>query len=284
MQRSLALICLCIVLPLFTSAPLAAQGLPQEFTSAYRPALEIIKQTYTNATIEGTLKQDFPQAGRSVQQQFVLRSKGPWFRLDATAIPPKSSRAKTGGTQVFLATPDASLQTYQTPGNQMFDFSSIKEDSYGEAKTRIRDLCPINYAYSFDNQTSILDMLQSGNVRITSFKTGKLNDQRMFQINYLQEVDPDGQQGPWTCSILISPEEGYAMRQYSRTTGRGDAAVTIRGSLSYGLDHNGIPLVERIERRREQGARAALIQRDNLNITSFNTQTPDMIYFGADGM
>jgi hypothetical protein len=283
MQRCFAVLCL---LSFLLSAPTrgVAQGLPQDFVSAYRPALEAIKNTYTNATVEGTLKQDFPQAGKTVQQRFVLRAKGSWFRLDATKINPKGSREGAGGTQVFLATPDASLQTFQSPGSPMFDFNSIKEDGYGEAKTRIRDLCPLNYAYSFDNQTTILDMLQSGNVRITSFKTGKRNGERMIQIQYQQQVDPDGRQGPWTCCLLISPDEGYALRDYSRTTGHGDETVTIRGSLNYGVDHHGIPLVERMEGRREQGRRGTLIERDSISISRFDTATPDMIYFGADGM
>ena len=274
---------LSVSLLLFCCAgPLAAGDLPRDFVNAYRPALEIIRKNYTNATVEGTRDRFFAQTNKSFSQRFVLRVSGTWIRIDATTTAQKGLGAEIGGTRVYLATPDASLQTFQHPGSEMFD--TIKQDDYSEARSRIGDVCPINYAFAFNNRESILEMLLSSNVKVTSFKKGKKSGETMFQIKYEQQTDPNGRQGPWKCELLISPDEGYALREYSRTTGQGNDQSTFRGKLTYGLDHNGLPLMQSIQCRQEQGPGAKLVERDEINISWFNTETPPDKFFQADSM
>ncbi len=83
---------------------------------------------------------------------------------------------------------------------------------------------------------------------------------------------------------MISPDEGYALREYARTTGQGEQQLTFRGTLTYNVDRNGIPLVEQIDCRQEQGSRGALIQRDVVDVSKFDTEPPRESYFRADSM
>jgi hypothetical protein len=259
-----------------------AAGLPAGFVNAYRSALQKIERAYDEVTVEGTVKQESASTGKTLDQRFTLRVTGTWVRLDSTIVNPPGARNRDGKTLVVLATPDASLHTYQTPGDPMFDFDSIKEDQYGPAKTRIGHLVPLHLAYSFNNQGTILDALSRSDVKITGFKTTHKDGQRLVTINYEQQVDPEGRQGPWKCSLVIAPDEGFSLRAYSRTTGTGSRQITFRGSLKYSVDRNGIPLVESIDRRQFQGA--TQVERNVVSISKFDTEPPRKSYFRADSM
>jgi hypothetical protein len=272
----------CSSLPLAILVWLStADGLPNGFVSAYRSALEAMQRTYAQATVEGTIKQESPVTGKTLNQRFTLRVTGSWTRLDSTIVNPPGARTPEGKTRVVLATPEASLQTKQSPGNEMFDFDSIKEDGYGEARMQIGGLVPLYLAYSFDNQGTILDSLARG-ATITLFKTTHKGGERLVNIHYEQPVDPQGRQGPWKCTLLIAPDEGFALREYSRTTGSGARQVTFRGRLKYSLSRGGVPLVESIDRRQWQGG--ALVERTLINVSQFDTEPPRKGYFRADSM
>jgi hypothetical protein len=185
-----------------------------------------------------------------------------------------------GTTDIVLATPDASLSGTHSPRQRISN--NMQEDTYSAAQTMVRDLCPIHLAYSLDNQTTILQMLQSGGVKITSFKRGKRDGEPMVQIKFDAQNGPNGRYGPWKGTLLISPAEGYALRHYEYTTGSGSHAITVSGALTYGLNNKGIPLVQKIDRRQEQGTAHALVERSVLDVSSFDTDPPRDFRFRAD--
>ncbi len=259
-----------------------AQKLPADFVAAYGPALEAMRNAYAQGTVRGTLQSEYPTTGRSIDRRFTLRLAGSTSRIDARVTAQKGMGATVGGTDIFLAMPGASMQAYRRNNgevsNQPFD-----EDGYRQANSSIRELCPISFPYTMGTQGTILTMLQSGDVKIASFKRGKRDGEPMIQIKYTQQVDPDGRYGPWDGTLLISPAEGYALRSFTRTAGQGDRQVTYSGSLSYTLNVEGVPLLQQFERREQRGAGGVVVERQNMAISEFNTQPPRSYLFSADG-
>ena len=280
MRRILVSVAVLAFASLVNSAPVIAQGLPADFVSAYGAALEVLQRTYTGATIEGTTSQTSPGKKQSIQRKFTLKINGNQSRIDSTVTAQQGTDSTVGTTDIVLATPDASLSGTHGPKARISN--NMQEDSYSTARAMVRDLCPFYLAYSFDNQNTILSMLQSSNVKITSFKRGQRDGEPMIQIKYDQQTGPDGRFGPWSCTLLISPAEGYALRVFERTKGTGASTITVSGSLSYSLDPHGVPLVDKIERREEQGPARTLVDRSVLNVSKFNTTPPRDFRFTAD--
>jgi hypothetical protein len=276
-------VCLLLVLGVLGAAwarQSLAQGLPQHFVAAYRPALEGMKKAYGTGTIEGTMRFDNLLSGTSLSRRFVYRAAGDWFRMDTTPTAQTGLTVKLNVTEILLATPTASMQGYQRPDRQLAN-ANMKEISYDEARARVRDVCPLSFPYSMGTQGTILDMLQSGGTKVTSFKTGKLDGEPMIQITYEQQVDPNGRYGPWKCTLHISPDEGYALRSFSRTS-TGGQPTTVRGTLSYDVDINGIPLMRSLAQRTQQGG--SVTERLSVSISNFDTARPDLNGFRADGI
>jgi hypothetical protein len=119
-------------------------------------------------------------------------------------------------------------------------------------------------------------------VRITRFQRVKDKGERLYRIEYEQSLDPEGRQGPWKCLLLISPDEGYALREYSRSTGSGGQQVTYSGSLKYSPDIDGVPLIDSIDLRQHHGS--TLVDRTVISISKFDTAAPKKGYFRADSM
>ena len=178
--------------------------------------------------------------------------------------------------------PGASMQSYRSSGGKIAN-RPMGEDAYGEASTTIRDMCPVTFPYTMGTQGTILDMLQSGGTKITSFKRGKLDGEPMIQINYEQQVDPDGNYGPWKCTLHIAPEEGYSLRTFSRTAGQGDRLVTVSGSLNYSLNSRSVPLLSSFERTQLRGGSGQVTERQSITISDFDTERPSPFIFSADG-
>ncbi len=263
-----------------TASRAVAQRLPGDFVTAYRAALETMKDAYSKGTIRGAVSQESPQAGKSIKRRFVLRVVGNWFRLDATTTAQKGMGAKVGRTSLFLATPQVSFQGMRLPDGLLPNNSQI--GGYSDIAATIHAICPLSFPYTMGTQGTILDMLQSGGVKITSFKTGTIDGERMIQIRYLQQVDSQGRYGPWDCTIFISPAEGYALHSYRWTTGQGDRQLTLSGSLSYRVTPNGIPFLESLERREERGD--DVIERQAMSVSDFDTTRPTNYYFTADSV
>lgn len=264
------------------SHAVAQQRLPGDFVAAYRSALLTMQDAYSNGTIQGTARLEFPLAGKSIDQRFIVRiADNSWFRIDATPTAQKGMGVAVGRTRFILATPQVSLEGTRNKNGLLPNDSTIP--SYTDADRSIRAMCPYTFPYTMGaRQGTILNMLQSGGTTITSFKTGTLDGQRMVRIKYKQQVDPQGRRGPWTCTAYISPEEGYALRRFSRSTGQGSRQLTLSGSLSYTINPDGIPLLERLERSEKQGDN--VVERQTMSVSKFDTTRPTDYWFTADGV
>ena len=93
-------------------------------------------------------------------------------------------------------------------------------------------------------------------------------------------VSPDGRQGPWTCSLRLSPNEGFALRQFTCTSGHGGQAVTLSGSLTYTMSIHDEPLLAELVRSERRGGQ--LVERHTMSISEYKTQAPQSFQFSAD--
>jgi len=259
-----------------------AQQLPSDFVSAYGRALERMRRAYAEGTVRGTISMVYPTTGRSIDRRFTLRLANNTSRIDSSVTAQHGMNVKVGGTDIFLAQPGASMQAYRDDSGQVANRPFI-EDGYNQAVSTIRELVPISFPYTMGTRGTILSMLRSGAVKLTSFKRGSVDGERMIQIRYIQQIDPDGRRGPWNAELLIAPDEGYALRKFSRTAGRGDGQITTSGELSYSLNVDKVPLLRQFEQTEARGAAGTVAERRTFNITEFSTEPPSSNYFSADG-
>ncbi len=261
----------------------AAQQLPQQFVAAYRPAAAAMKKAYAQGTVEGAVRRTNSLDGLTVNQRFLIRFVGKWFRCDETTSTQQGIISRTSPTNIILATPSVSLRCIQS--NQLADVTNGSQwIPYNEAKAAIEVICPLSFPYSMGTEGTIVDMLRAGGTQLTAFKTGTQDGMPMIKIEYTQQVAPDGQYGPWDCSLLISPDEGYALREYTRTRTQGGSRLTIQGRLRYSVNLDGIPLLEHYTRKDVQGGRNSVTQQQTISISKFETTTPNKYFFRADGI
>lgn len=256
----------------------SAQGLPADFVAAYQPAIEALGKIYSQGTLKGTLTDEYGD-GRSINRRFTLWLSGRTSRIDAKVTSQKGMGVAVNGTDIYMAMPGASMLAYRD-GKGALANRPMDEDSYGQAKNSIGELCPISFPYTMGTQGTILTMLQRSDVRIKSFKRGKVDGQPMIKIDYEALLGPDGRQGPWTCSLRLSPNEGYALRQYTCTAGAGGQQITLSGSLSYTMSVHDEPLLAEMVRSERRGGQ--LVERHTINISDFKTQAPSSWQFSAD--
>jgi hypothetical protein len=255
-----------------------AQKLPADFVAAYQPAIEALRKVYSQGTIKGTLADEYGD-GRSISRRFTLWLAGRTSRIDAKVTGQKGMGTAVGGTDIYMAMPGASMLAYRNGKGELAN-RPMDEDGYRQAKNSIGELCPISFPYTMGTPGTILSMLQRSDVKITSFKRGKVDSQPMIKIEYEALVGPDGRQGPWTCSLRLSPNEGYALRQYTCTAGHGSQQVTLSGSLSYTMSVHDEPLLAELVRSEHRGSQ--LVERHTISISEYKTQAPLNFQFSAD--
>jgi hypothetical protein len=258
---------------------LQAGDLPPEFVSQYAPAVERLRQFYTHTTIHGQLKREFPVAGKSIEQNFVFRAAGVQLRMDLTTAGGNGVSNRPGSSELYLATRDGSLVSTRRPGDQVFD--DARELKYGDTKLHIRDTCLLEYPYTFSDHPTLLSFLQQSNVIAVKVTRLKRNEEILYRIRYTEVAGREDRPETWQSWFLLSPAEGWAIREYSRATGQGDAQVTYRGSLEYELQADGMPLVVHIESSKEFGSPGVCQERTNVVVNTIKNGDPSIQYFTA---
>lgn len=255
----------------------ARAQLPPELVSRYRPAVEKLQQAYTHATIEGTSTLVLPGQDKSREQRFVMRAGGELRRLDVTTLKQQGMGLKVGGSEMRMATPWGSLSTYTAPGSDVFD--NAQQIPYGEVVAQIDNGSLLNYPYSLDSTGTILDMLLNPGVKITSAKTFPSEGQQLVRINYQETASHAGRTGLWNSSLVLSPDEGWALRGFTRTLGQGSSATTQRAKLTYSGSTDGIPEVQSIESETVSGRTSS--QREAIQVSKIKFGDPDSYYFDS---
>lgn len=261
------------------AASLIGGELPREFEQQYSSAVGRLRDYYTHVTVSGTLKRELPQSNKSLEQKFVYRAAGPQLRLDVTTVANRGMGAKVGGSDMYMATRIGSLTSIRNPGSQRFD--DARQLNYGDTKSRIDDTCMLNYPYTFANHATLYDFLKQPGVAAVEVKKIKRKSETLVKVSYRETAGREDSAVNWNSWFVLSPSEGWAVREYSRTTGDGDNAVTYRGSLSYDGQQDGVPLVKRIESLEEHGANRTCVAREVVLVSKFTAGDPDNQYFTA---
>ena len=255
----------------------ARAQLPQQIVSQYRPAVEKLRQEYTHASIEGTSMLAYPEQNKSREQRFVLRAGGELRRLDVTTLKQQGMGLQVGGTTMRMATPWGSLSTRTAPGSKFFD--DAKQIPYGESVAQIDKASLLNYPYSLDSKGTILDMLLKPDVKVTSAKTFESEGQQLVKIYYQEMASHAGRTGLWKSSLVLSPDEGWALRGFTRTLGQGSDAITQHANLTYSGSTDGVPHVQSIESQTVEGGTP--IKREAIQVSKCNFGDPDSYYFDS---
>ncbi len=251
--------------------------LPTDLSNAYAPAVERLRDFYTHVTVTGSLKREFPQTKKSLEQTFIYRAAGTQVRLNVTTVANKGMKAKVGGSDLYMATRDGSLTTVRNPGSEVFNDAT--QLSYGDTKSRIDDTCLLTFPYACVGQGTVLDYLRQSNVKILSVKRIKRDQESFVKINFHETTGRQDRATQWSSWVLLSPDEGWAVREFSRTSGQGDSAVTHRGSVEYDGQQNGIPLASRITSIKEKGPSHTCLERETVLLDNYTPGAPGPEYF-----
>jgi hypothetical protein len=270
---------LALALPCLVGPHALADDLPRDFTVQYQPAVASFARCYAHATISGTLKQEYPRTKKLLEQQFVLRAAEPKIRLDLTTTAQQGMGKVVGSAEAYIATPDGSLVSYRGPHSPVFD--TARELSYSDTKSRIEKSCPLSSPFKVAGQGTILDLLKLPDIRVASVEKITRGGEMFVKVSYDESDGGKDQAGHSKSWFVLSPGEGWAVREYSRTTSSGDSEVTNRGILKYDGMHEGAALISRLECWQEEGPRHKLNWREILDISSFDPREPSDYYFTA---
>lgn len=255
----------------------AGGDLPNDFSQAYAPAVDRLRDFYTHVTVTGRLKRELPQTKKSVEQTFIYRAAGVQVRLNVTTVTSKGMKARAGASDLLMATRDGSLTTMRNPGSEVFD--DARQLTYGDTKTRIDSTCLLTYPYTFGSHATIYEYLRQPTVTVLSVKKIKRDDESFVKVTFNDITGRQDRATQWSSWFLFSPAEGWAVREFSRSTGQGDSAVTYRGSLTYDGQQNGVPLVSRILSIKEQGPKHTCVERETVWLEKYTAGAPGPEFF-----
>jgi hypothetical protein len=126
----------------------------------------------------------------------------------------------------------------------------------------------------------VLDVLSRPQVRVDAVKKITHKGRQFVKISYEQ---PGGNGADQAKSyVLLSPSEGWAMREFSQTTGYGSDQKLVRGKISYGDARDGVPMVQKIETWEYEGRDQTCVLHEVLEISTFDARDPAVRYFQAD--
>jgi hypothetical protein len=179
---------------------------------------------------------------------------------------------------MHMATPIGTLTTNTNPGSKYFD--AAREAKYDQTVAQIDSGALVNYAYALTPGSTILDTLLSPSVKVTRVQQVKAaSGEPVVQIDFEETARHQGRTGRWKSQLVLSPEQGWGLTAFSRTTGQGSEQVTYRVRVAYAGMTEGVPLVGQIETETLQGQQARTIRREGIEVTEFLLGDPDDYYF-----
>jgi hypothetical protein len=253
-----------------------AGQLPPAFVNAYRPAVERLQAAYARVTVEGTLSVELPAEGKSSEQSFTFRASGEQRRLDVTTTAQQGMGLQVGASEMNMATPIGSLNTYKKAGSDFFD--NARERKYAEVVEGIDRRSLLNLPYSFDSSGTILGTLLRSSVKVGSVKWIRVQGEPLVQVTYQETAKHGGQSGTWNSTLTLSPQEGWALRSFTRTL-TGSRPYTQRGELEYASGPAGVPIVQSIVLETAEGPR--VIRRESVSIGDVQFGDPGQEWFDS---
>ena len=260
-----------------STGTLLAGNLPPEFVGVYRPAVDRLRQAYSQVSVEGTIVVQLPAEDKASEQTFTMRADGDKRRLDVTTDAQQGMGLKVGATEMSMATPWGSLTTVTGPQSQWFD--NAKQQKYGNVVASIDRRSLLTYPYSLDSSGTILEMLQRSSVEVSGVKWIRQQGEPLVQVTYRENARHAGHAGDWNSVLVLSPADGWALRSFSRTLNEGGARITQRGALQYERGPSGIPLVRAINVETVDGNRVT--RRETVSVGDIQFGAPGREYFDS---
>ena len=273
-------ICQAAVLAVSCTLPVSSAlggQLPQEIVSRYRPAVERIEQAYTGLTVEGVTSVSLPQEDKSRTQRFIMRADGKLRRLDLETVRQHRMGLPIGGKEMRMATTWGSLVTRTEPGHKFFD--DAVQLPYDKTVAEIDQGSPLNSPYSITPRTPGLDMLLSPGVDIVSADKVERRGEQLIEIVYRQNGEHVGRSGLWNGRLVLSPSEGWGLRAFILSLGRGSDQIIHRAAIGYSGTQDGVPLVSSIESETLEGNQVQ--RRHTIQVEEIKIGKPDKYYFDS---
>jgi hypothetical protein len=223
------------------------------------------------------LRLALPQEEKSSEQQFIFRADGKKRRIDVRTIAQQGMGLKVGVSVMAMATPYGSLNTEIGPNSKFFD--NAQQRNYAEVVAEIDQQCLLTYPYALDSPTTILDMLQSSAVKVASVKWIRRQGQSMVQVNYHESGRHFGQSGNWISTLVLAPNDGWALRSFKREISGGSDRLAQSGELQYTSGDAGIPLVQSISIETSRNNR--IVRHESVSVASVDFASPDPYYFDS---
>ncbi len=254
-----------------------AGQLPPTFVSVYRPAVERLRAAYTRVSVKGTLNVEIPAESKSSEQSFVFRAGGNQRRLDLTTTAQQGMGLEVGASEMSMATPIGSLNTYTRAGSQVF--SDAQQRKYGSVVESIDRRALLNLPYSFDSSGTILDMLLRSNVKVLGVRWIRQQGEPLVEVSYQENARHAEQTGVWNSTLMLAPQDGWALRSFNRTLTANARPVTMRGELQYVSGPEELPSIQAIRIETTEGSR--VMRRELISINELRFGEPGREWFDS---
>ena len=150
---------------------------------------------------------------------------------------------------------------------------TANELTYAEAKARIATAFPIDKPFALGTSGTVLDMLSRPQVHLDRIKKITHKGQQFVRISFDQDGGKDSPDLSKSY-VLLSPSEGWAVREFSKSTGNGSDQKVLRGKITYGDAHDGVPVVEKIETWQYEGREQTCVLHEVVEISKFDGGDP----------
>ena len=235
--------------------------IPREFLEQYQPFADRGMALYSQVKLEGTIVRN---GGNEVLwRNFICQYDGKNFRLDLTYLPSPHSQGFNGGTEseVYIASPNGSLRAECASAITKFVIESYSPADYPELLSEIynRTSCVTPYR---NLGLPIIEMLRSPRVTVESIAPISKDGREFVEIK-AQGKSTESSKVVYDTTILLSPAEGWAVREYTdsdeawfakqKDKDPDDHGTKIRWTLDYDGMKDGIPILKRVEYQEWRG-------------------------------
>lgn len=251
---------ICVALLLISSRAVGGE-IPREFLEQYQPFAERGMALYSQVTLEGTIVRN--EGNEVLWRNFVCRHDGDKFRLDLTSLPTPHSQGFNGETEseVYIARPNGSLRAERASAITKYVIETYSPADYPELLSEIYNRTSVVTPYR-SLGLPILELLRSPRVTVKSI-TPISKDGREFVEIQAQGQSTESSKVIYDTTILLSPAEGWAVREYTdsdeawfakqKDKDPDDYGTKIRWTLDYDGMKNGIPILNRVEYQEWRG-------------------------------
>ncbi len=130
---------------------------------------------------------------------------------------------------------------------------------------------------------TLLDLLRKPWVKVDSPQKSEKQGKPLVKIRFDERGDVRDRLPGERAYVVLSPNEGWALREYLKIVGTGSNEVVYRGTVTYSGMRDGVPIVDRIETWEEKGRPRVCVRHEIVHISRVTHGDPNWVDFTADG-